>query len=153
MATQSDPEIDWEIARLSGGLSASRRAAPAHEGSLRPSDWNLAEAENGPVSERGEALARDLAAIEAEARKRPIIESLAPMAMETKMETASVAESEPPPAAGPARSRPSRAENAFWTGTAAAMSVLAIGLVAALAIAPAPHPATSTVAATSSPMR
>ena len=138
MATNSDREIDWEIARLSGGLSAARRAIPAHHGSLQPSDWDLAEREGGPLSERGEALAQDLAAIEA--RKRPIIESIAPMSMEA----AAPAASEPPPApAAPGeRNRPNKLENAFWTGAAAAMSLLALGLVAALGIAPAPPAAT-----------
>ncbi len=140
MATQSDREIDWDVARLSGGLSASRRAAPAHQGSLRPSDWDLDEGDSEPLSERGEALSRDLARIEA--RNRPIIESIAP----TSMETAVQAPREPPPAAA-ARTRPSNAENAFWTAAAAGMSVLAIGLVMALAVVPAPHAATSAVAA------
>jgi hypothetical protein len=134
MATNSDREIDWDVARLSGGLTAARRAVPAHQGSLRPSDWDLAEREEGPLSERGEALRQDLAAIEA--RKRPIVESIAPMSMEA--EPATVAQSEPPPAA---RKRLDRGENAFWTAAAAGMSVLAIGLVVGLGITPVPHAA------------
>lgn len=139
MATKSDRDIDWEIARLSGGLTAARRAVPAHQGSLRPSDWDLAEREEGPLSERGEALRQDLAAIEA--RKRPIVESIAPMSME--MEPAIVAQSEPPPA----RKRLDRGENAFWTAAAAGMSVLAIGLVVGLGLMPAPVATTPATAA------
>ncbi|MEP7119530.1 MAG: hypothetical protein ABJE95_01420 [Byssovorax sp.] len=139
MATNTDRDIDWEIARLSGGLTAARRAVPAHQGSLRPSDWDLAEREEGPLSERGEALRQDLEAIEA--RKRPIVESIAPMSMET--EAPAAAQSEPPDA----RKRHNRGENAFWTGTAAAMSVLAIGLVVGLGLSPVPHAATPAAAA------
>ena len=58
MGANSEREIDWEIARLSGGLSTARRSTPAHQGSLRPCDWDLEEAEEGPLSERGEVLAR-----------------------------------------------------------------------------------------------
>ena len=130
MATDSDRDIDWEIARLSGGLTAARRAVPAHEGSLRPSDWDLAEREEGPLSERGEVLRRDLAAIEA--RNRPIVESIAPMAME--MEPRAVAHSERPAV----RKRLDRVENAFWTAAAAGSSVLAIGLVVGLGLMPVP---------------
>jgi hypothetical protein len=148
MATNSDrDDIDWEIARLSGGLSAARRTAPAHQGSLRPSDWDLAEHEEGPLSERGEALSQDLAAIEA--RNRPIVESIAPMSMES----AAAAHSEPPPPhpAPEARNRPSKLENAFWTGTAAAMSVLALGLVFGLSNRAAPHAATPAAAVVAAP--
>jgi len=145
MAANSDREIDWEIARLSGGLTAARRAAPAHEGSLRPSDWDLEEREEGPLSERGEALRQDLAAIEA--RKRPIVESIAPMSLSVEMEPATLAQREPPPAASAARKRLDRGENAFWTATAAGMSVLALGLVVGLGLTPVPHAATPAPAA------
>jgi hypothetical protein len=139
MATNSDRDIDWEIARLSGGLTAARRAVPAHQGSLRPSDWDLAEREEGPLSERGEALRQDLAAIEA--RKRPIVESIAPMSME--MEPATAAQSEPPAA----RKRLDRGANAFWTATAAGMSLLAVGLVVGLGLMPLPVATTPAPAA------
>ncbi len=136
MTASSDREIDWEIARLSGGLSAARRAAPAHQGSIRPSDWDLADREEGPLSKRGEALARDLATIEA--RKRPIIESIAPMAMESAL----VAQDElTVPYDTTAKKSRKRGENAFWTGAAAGMSVLALGLVVELGLMSAPHTA------------
>ncbi len=149
MAANSDREIDWEIARLSGGLTAARRAAPAHEGSLRPSDWDLEEREEGPLSERGEALRQDLAAIEA--RTRPIVESIAPMSLSVEMEPGTLAQSEPPPAAPAARKRLDRGENAFWTATAAGMSVLALGLVVGLGLTPVPHAATPAPAAAAAP--
>jgi hypothetical protein len=147
MATQSDREIDWDVARLSGGLSASRRAEPAHQGSLRPSDWDLAASDEEPLSERSEAVARDLASLSA--RRRPIIESLAPMALEAAI--APPIEPEASPAAPVRRSRASRAENAFWMAAAGGMSVLAIGLVGLLAVAPAPHKATPAIAAPAAP--
>jgi hypothetical protein len=108
---------------------------------LRPSDWDLADREEGPLSERGEALARDLAMIEA--RKRPVLESIAPMSMESAL----VAPAELTlPIAATVQKRRSRAENAFWTGAAAGMSVLALGLVVELGLMSAPHSATPTPA-------
>ncbi len=143
MDANSDREIDWEIARLSGGLSAARRFTPAHQGSLRPCDWNLEEPEEGPLSERGDALVRHLAAYEASTR-RPILESLAPMSMES---AALVASDDPPPQAVSApRKRPNRVENALWAGAAAGMSILALGLVMKLGLQPV-SPANAALAA------
>ena len=138
MATQSDREIDWEIARLSGELTTSRRAEPAHHGSLRPSDWNLAEPE---IDAPSEAIASDLAVIQPS--KRSIVESLAPVAIE---ET-TLAESQRPHGVAARQMRRYGAENAFWTAVAAGTSMLAVGLVAMLALAPTPHRATSVSAA------
>jgi hypothetical protein len=136
MATNSDREIDWEIARLSGGLSAARRSTPTQQGSLRASDWNLEEpGEDGPLSERGKKLEQDLAAIEAEA-KRPIVESIAPMSMESAVVATS--DAAPPHPVAAVRKRPSRAHHPVWTGAAAAMSVLALGLVVELGLSPVP---------------
>lgn len=138
MATQSDREIDWEIARLSGGLNASRRAEPAHQGSLQPSDWDLGEPD---VGARSEAISDEIAVLLAD--KRPIIESIAPVSMgETIVE-----QSELPHASAAVQTRRSGAENAFLTAAAAGMSVLAVGLVAILALTPAPPRATSASAA------
>src|SRR5690348_14811551 len=126
MDSSSDREIDWEIARLSGGLSTARRFTPAHQGSLRPCDWNLEEAEvpeEGPLSERGDELARNLAAYEAGAR-RPILESLAPMAMESAASAAS--DAQPLHPASAPRKRFNRSSNELWAGAAAGMSVVAL---------------------------
>lgn len=151
MDANGDREIDWEVARLSGGLSAARRVTPAHQGSLRPCDWNLEEPEEGPLSRRGDVLARDLADYEASSR-RPILESLAPISME------SVAFAAPPPPApvSAPRKRHNRSSNAFWAGAAGAMSVIALGLVARIGMAPVPSasaalPATPRVSQTTAP--
>lgn len=136
MDSNSDRQIDWEIARLSGGLSAARRSTPAHQGSLRPCDWNLEEDEEGPLSQRGDALVRDLEAYQASTR-RPILESLAPMAMETAAFAASDAEPRRPVRAS--RKRLDRGADALWAGAAAGMSVAALGLVALLALNPVSH--------------
>ena len=136
MDANGEREIDWEIAKLSGGLSAARRFTPAHQGSLRPCDWNLEESEEGPLSERGDTLAHTLAAHEA-STKRPILESLAPMSMES---AALVGSDYPPPqAAGAPRKRPNHVENALWAGAAASMSILALGLVMKLGLQPVSH--------------
>lgn len=133
MDSTSDREIDWEIARLSGGLSAARRFTPAHQGSLRPCDWNLEESEEGPLSERGDELARDLAAYEARTR-RPILESIAPVAMENA--AFADAEVQPFQPVSARRKRFSRGADALWAGAAAGMSVLALGLVVMLGLNP-----------------
>ena len=131
MATMSTRDIDWSVVRLSGGFTSARRTLPAHHGSLRPSDWKLEEAEEGPLSERGEDLARDLAAYEAQSAP-PIVESLMPMALEN--EALAVSDTLPPQSAPASRRRPSRGANAFWSGSAAVMSVVALGLVIKLGV-------------------
>ncbi len=151
MDANGDREIDWEVARLSGGLSAARRVTPAHQGSLRPCDWNLEDPEEGPLSRRGDALARDLAEYEASSR-RPILESLAPISMES----AALAAPPPPPPVSTQRKRHNRVPNAFWAGAAGAMSVIAIGLVARIGMAPvasasAALPATPQASQTTAP--
>ena len=153
MDSNSDRHIDWEIARLSGGLSTARRFTPAHQGSLRPCDWNLEDSEEGPLSERGDALAHNLAAYEASTR-RPIIESIAPMSMESAaFETADIQSFQPVSAR---RKRLSRGADALWAGAAAGMSVVALGLVAMLGLNPVSHasaaqPATLTTSQTTAP--
>jgi hypothetical protein len=132
MATTSTRNIDWTVGRLSGGFTSSRRTVPAHHGSLRPCDWKLEESEEGPLSERGEELARDLAAYEAR-MVRPILASLAPIS--TDQPAFPVNDTLPlsfAPAMPAARKRPSRALNAFWSASAAVMSILALGLVVKL---------------------
>jgi hypothetical protein len=148
MATMSTRDIDWSVVRLSGGFTSARRTLPAHHGSLRPSDWKLEEAEEGPLSERGEDLVRDLAAYEAQSAP-PIVESLMPMSMES--EANAISDALPPQPVPSARRRPSRGANAFWTGSAAVMSVVALGLVVKLGFdsvhhARTPRPTTEVLA-------
>ena len=138
MALKSTRDIDWSVARLSGGFTSARRRPVAHHGSLRPSDWKLEEPEEGPLSERGDELARDLEAYDA-ATVRPVLESLAPTSMDSASLAASAAQ--PPQPVPASRRHPSRAANSFWAGSAAVMSVVALGLVVKLGYESAQHAA------------
>lgn len=154
MDAKGDREIDWEIARLSGGLSAARRVTPAHQGSLNPSDWDLDDPEEGPLSRRGDVLAQALADYEVRSR-RPILESLAPMSMESAALASRAAEVPPAPVSAP-RKRHNRVANAFWAGAAGAMSVIALALVVKIGVTPVPSanaalPATPQASQTTAP--